>query len=259
MRKKYFFFDVDGTLTKAAKDPTIPKETFAALDALRANGHFLAIATGRAFCMAQFAMASTGIDNMICDGGNGFCLDGKIVDIEPMDREKSITICKEAMAKKLPFAVVDGDCLEYHSPDDQFLRIAGETLANLKATIHPDFDPNKIKKFHKIFFALPEERECEIENRHLLPYMRYHENAFVFEPADKFKGIVRMMAYLQAPLEDVVVFGDGKNDLDMFEKAPFSIAMGNAIEPLKAIASYVTDRSDNDGIGKACRHFGWIE
>ena len=258
MRKKYFFFDIDGTLTKAPKDPTIPDETFRALDELRANGHFVAIATGRAFCMAQFAMASTGIHNMICDGGHGFCLDGKLVDIMPMDREKSMIICQEALDKKLPFAVVDGDSLEYLCPDDQFIKIAGDTLAVMKPTIYPNFDLSKIRNFHKIFFALPEEREVEIGNRHLLPYMRYHEKAFVFEPADKYQGIVRMMDYLHAPIEDVVVFGDGKNDMDMFKKAPFSIAMGNAIEPLKEMASYVTDRSDNDGIGKACRHFGWI-
>lgn len=258
MGKKYFFFDVDGTLTMSDRNQTIPKETFEALDALRANGHFVAIATGRAFCMAKFAMEATGIDNLVCDGGNGLCLDGKLVGIEPMDREKSILICQEALAKKLPFAVVDGDCLDYHCPDDQFLKLAGQTLTNMTGHIHPDFDLNKIKKFHKIFLALPVDRENEIKSRHLLPYMRYHENAFVFEPADKFKGVEKMMQVLGVPIEDVVVFGDGKNDMDLFKKAPFSIAMGNAIEPLKAIASYVTDRSDQDGIGKACRHFGWI-
>lgn len=259
MRKKYFFFDIDGTLTKGTSDPTIPEETFQALEALQKNGHFVAIATGRAFCLATFAMQQTGIKNMVCDGGNGFCLDGKLVDIVPLDREKAMCICQEAIQKHLPFAVVDGDSLDYHTPDHRFVELAGQTIAMMTPHIHPDFDLNRIHHFHKIFFALPEEREPEITTRTLLPYMRYHPAALVFEPADKYSGIIRMMQYLEAPLEDVVVFGDGKNDMDMFRRAPFSIAMGNAIAPLKEIASYVTGRSDADGIGQACRHFGWID
>jgi hydroxymethylpyrimidine pyrophosphatase-like HAD family hydrolase len=37
-----------------------------------------------------------------------------------------------------------------------------------------------------------------------------------------------------------------------------SVAMGNGVPELKARASYVTSNADDDGIYKACRHFGWI-
>ena len=67
-----------------------------------------------------------------------------------------------------------------------------------------------------------------------------------------------MMQYLQADPSDVVVFGDGKNDIVMFDKRWTSIAMGNAYPPLKELANYVTDSNVNDGIYKACVHFGWI-
>ncbi len=258
MSKKYFFFDIDGTLTKSQSDRTIPKETLATLEALRAAGHFVAIATGRAHCMARFAMEATGITNVVCDGGHGFCLDGQLIEIKPMDREKSIAICKEALAKNLPFAVVDGDSLDLLAPNTNFDELMDMSDSGMTYHVLEDFSLDRIQKFHKIFFALTKQEETILETRHLLPYMRYHDQAFVFEPADKYEGIMRIMDYLQAPLEDVVVFGDGKNDLDMFRKAPMSIAMGNAIDELKAMATYVTDRSDNDGIGKACRHFGWI-
>lgn len=57
---------------------------------------------------------------------------------------------------------------------------------------------------------------------------------------------------------DIVVFGDGMNDRTMFRREWFRIAMGNAKPELKALASYITDRADEDGIYNACRHFGWI-
>lgn len=67
-----------------------------------------------------------------------------------------------------------------------------------------------------------------------------------------------MMDLLNAPIEDVVVFGDGYNDVSMFLPQWNSIAMGNAREVLKQRADYVTTNCDDDGIQKACEHFGWI-
>ena len=46
MEKKYFFFDIDGTLTDRSTGKIVPSAR-EALDRLEANGHFVAIATGR--------------------------------------------------------------------------------------------------------------------------------------------------------------------------------------------------------------------
>ena len=65
-----------------------------------------------------------------------------------------------------------------------------------------------------------------------------------------------MMKLLNASLDDVVVFGDGHNDKEMLTLVKHGIAMGNAIEELKKVASEVTDTVDNDGIAKAFeKHF----
>ena len=79
------------------------------------------------------------------------------------------------------------------------------------------------------------------------------------EPTDKGQGIYKVMEHFDAPLEDVVVFGDDLNDLGMFNKKWFCIAMGNAKEALKEKADYVTDAVWNDGVYKACVKFGWID
>ena len=78
------------------------------------------------------------------------------------------------------------------------------------------------------------------------------------EPVDKKRGILRIMDHLKAPLSHVVVFGDGMNELTMFDPRGTSIAMGNARDELKAKATYVTADADDDGIRKACERFGWI-
>lgn len=55
--------------------------------------------------------------------------------------------------------------------------------------------------------------------------------------------------------DEVIVFGDGGNDLDMFEKVKYSIAMGNASEEVKSKAYFVTDTNTNYGVAKALYKF----
>ena len=48
----------------------------------------------------------------------------------------------------------------------------------------------------------------------------------------------------------LVVFGDGKNDVDMFEQADESYAVANAVDELKAVSTSVIDSNENDGVAK---------
>ncbi len=50
--------------------------------------------------------------------------------------------------------------------------------------------------------------------------------------------------------ERLVTFGDGKNDIDMFEMSDESYAVENADEELKTIAADVIESNDNDGVAK---------
>jgi hydroxymethylpyrimidine pyrophosphatase-like HAD family hydrolase len=52
--------------------------------------------------------------------------------------------------------------------------------------------------------------------------------------------------------------GDGLNDISMFHKPFYSIAMGNSCPELKERADYVTGDNDQGGILQACITFGWI-
>ena len=58
--------------------------------------------------------------------------------------------------------------------------------------------------------------------------------------------------------EEMIAFGDGENDMEMLQFAGIGVAMGNAEAEVKALADYVTADIDDDGIWKACKHFGLI-
>ena len=88
--------------------------------------------------------------------------------------------------------------------------------------------------------------------------IRYGEGCILFEPMDKAYGIQKMMDRFCASYQDVIVFGDGYNDLSMFRPDWLNIAMGNGRDALKEKADYVTASCYDDGIYKALQYFGFI-
>ncbi|WP_035358837.1 Cof-type HAD-IIB family hydrolase [[Acholeplasma] multilocale] len=68
--------------------------------------------------------------------------------------------------------------------------------------------------------------------------------------ATKGDTIIKLAEMLNIDINDVVVFGDNMNDLSMFEKIPNCVAVGNAVEPIKKLAKYITDTNLNGGVGK---------
>lgn len=50
-------------------------------------------------------------------------------------------------------------------------------------------------------------------------------------------------------LDHIAAFGNGENDSSMIENAGVGVAMGNSFESVKAIADYVCQDNDHDGIG----------
>ena len=63
---------------------------------------------------------------------------------------------------------------------------------------------------------------------------------------------IRLLAAAQGiSVAEVAVLGDMMNDVPMFEVAGFSVAMGNATDEVKALASAVTSGNDRDGWAEA--------
>ncbi len=71
------------------------------------------------------------------------------------------------------------------------------------------------------------------------------------QEASKSNAIKQLQALLGC--EKLIVFGDGKNDIDMFQIADESYAVANAHEDLKKYATEVILSNDEDGVAK------WLE
>lgn len=67
---------------------------------------------------------------------------------------------------------------------------------------------------------------------------------------DKATAIQELQQRTGIPAERTIVFGDGMNDIGMMSQAGVSVAMGNAVPAVKAVAKYATASNTEDGIAK---------
>lgn len=253
-RRKYFFFDYDGTLALPLTR-TIPASTREAIERLRAAGHFVGLATGRLQANALDYVASCGIRSLVADGGNSVTIDGKLVWMESLPVAPCQAFLRRLDAQGVPWAVMPENRMRRYARSGAFEEATSDGYA--PTTVYPSLDISALTCIYKLFVPCTEEGERAIDFTGV-PHVRYDASCMFIEPVDKSVGIRRLVGELGGRVEDVVVFGDGYNDLAMFRPEWTSIAMGNAREALKAKADYVTDRCDAGGILHAVERFGWV-
>jgi HAD superfamily hydrolase (TIGR01484 family) len=64
----------------------------------------------------------------------------------------------------------------------------------------------------------------------------------------KARGIHDVLEALNIGIENAIAFGDGLNDIEMFNSVGFAVAMGNGEDELKVLADFVTKSVKEDGI-----------
>jgi len=73
--------------------------------------------------------------------------------------------------------------------------------------------------------------------------------------ANKGAVVEYLSTHLGVPAEEIATIGDQPNDVLMFKRSGFSIAMGNASDEVKAQATAVTDSYNDEGFAKAMEAF----
>ena len=261
MSRKYFFFDIDGTLTNLETRQLIPS-ALKTIECLQKAGHFVAIASGRAYYKTKDVARQAHIHNVVCNGGAGIVLDDKMVKNEPLDKEKALALLNEANQLDLGTLVAFDDSIDVFMNDERFIKQVG--LRQEPKRYY--FDPNKsyaeVKDIYKIYLAVNQEDEDKLTLKDSLGHVRFGDGYLTYQHDKKDQGIKNMLKIVGGKDEDVFVFGDAENDVVMFRDEWYKVALkshatGN--ELLRSKADYVSDYAENDGIYKACKKLGFID
>lgn len=255
---KAIFFDVDGTLV-SFKTHKVPASTREALRLLRAKGVKVFIATGRPKMLMMEAVGDLEFDGYVTlNGSHCFTADHQDIYkncIPKDDIERLTSYCRRY--PEIPFVFVDeSGWYITHINDDvenvsRLLEVSVPPLMSAEAMRNKD-----VLQIMGYFGESEEPKFFSEVLTHCVP-MRWHPlfADIIVRGNSKSEGIDRVLAYYGMDLSETMAFGDGGNDIPMLCHVALGVAMGNAAEPVRSAANYVTTSVDDDGILNALKHF----
>jgi Cof subfamily protein (haloacid dehalogenase superfamily) len=258
MKIKILFVDVDGTLFDH-KSKTIPKSAIDALEKVREHGIKVFFATGRNYSMLN----DIGVTKLVKTDG-GVIINGAVV-INNNDILYKDTFDLNTVNQIFDYANKHEITIAAIYPYDHFL--INEVTPNFaKVLDFLMFKSLEIKDLHdagpsQLIMAMDKYQEIEFRKKFdNFDSYRWREFGIdvLVKGTSKARGVKKIMEYYNVTNEECICFGDGSNDTKMFELCKNSVAMGNAKDELKKLATYVTENVENDGLYKAIKHFGLI-
>jgi hypothetical protein len=250
--------DVDGTLVTSKKELTA--RAIGAVQALRKAGIKFAITSGRPPRGMAHLIEPLALDTAIAAFNGGEMVDAKLNILEskilPGD------VARETMRLLAEYKV---DAWVYAGTewlirDPQAPHVAREaSTVKFAARVVAGFDDvlDEAVKIVGVSDDLDLLARCEqaaqkqLGDRATAARSQPYYLDVTHRQANKGAVVDYLAEHLSIPREAIATIGDQSNDLTMFKRGGFSIAMGNAPDEVKNQADAVTDSCNDEGFAKA--------
>lgn len=259
--------DLDGTLLDSGKN--LPARNFEALARCAEMGIHIVPATGRAANgVTDQVRAIPGVRYAITTNG-GAILDlttGETLERRAMDNEKALRLLRIADSYHTMYdPYIDGRGITqpsfYNHMDDYGLSPSLQDMVRLTRDVVPnilEYVAQNRKEVEKINIYLADLKDREILRAHLNREPGVVVTSSVVNnleinsvAATKGQALLWLAAHLGICREATMAIGDGENDISMICEAGVGVAMGNALDQVKACADQITDNNDQAGVGTA--------
>lgn len=261
MKEKYLIaLDLDGTLLTDEKKITPKSKEM--IRFLIDQGHVVVIATGRTNRLSIAYYEELGlITPMINSNG--------AVMHHPRDKGwghyhlpinldtamEIVDTCHHFQSKNILAAVHDdvylnqfdqqiADFYGYNKENDAF--IVGNVKESLKV------DPTVMLLYPEEKYLSQLTTQLDQLQTEVIDHRNWGEPLHIIEvmnkQMNKAEALKKIADEFQIPRERIMAFGDGSNDLEMLDYAGISVAMNNAIDPLKAVAKFQTGTNEEHGV-----------
>ena len=256
---KIIFFDIDDTL-RNSKTGFIPSTIPTAFKQLRDKGILTGIATGRGIFGVVPELKALKPDFFVT-------LNGAYIEDKKGNVIYSNKIAKDKVEEYITWTKEVG--IDYGLVGSHAAKLSRRTemISQAIDPIYPDLEVNPDfyqKEDIYQMWTFEEQGDDLVLPESLastLRMVRWHEHSSDVVPisGSKAAGVAKVVEHLGLKPENVMVFGDGLNDLELFDYAGISIAMGNSHDKIKEKADYITKTLEEDGIFDALEGFGMVE
>ncbi|MCL2874531.1 MAG: Cof-type HAD-IIB family hydrolase [Defluviitaleaceae bacterium] len=245
---KMIVTDLDGTLLR--DDKTISERTLSTLKKCRKKGIKVVYATGRGIS-AEKLVPSELFDGYVRMNGATAFLSGCEIPVHsrllPISEVRDLLIEADKLGIKIA------------------AEVTGMNYSNFDITEHwPWIESNEAADFTTLdieiekIFAIADTSMLELfktktpKNTHL-HISRDNFVMIMHEEARKSNAVAALVNHFGLNSSEIAAFGDDSNDIDLLKYVGVGIAMGNAIDEVKAVADCMCDSNENDGLAK------WLE
>lgn len=252
---KAIVLDIDGTLL-THNQCKIEQSTIEAINLAHQKGIKIIVATGRGYSfMQQDVKDSIKADLYVCcNGGVINDSNGKVLLQKPLYEDTVEKFISYSLDHEFSFGFKTGDDFVVYNDYPYFIKHYC-TKAILKDNIH-DFSVSKdYHKHHDVVVAFAFSKK-EIDTNKLVN--DFTDMKFSIWASDRFEAtrsdvnkavnVEKALAMLNVLPQEAICFGDGINDIEMFNLCGISVAMGNSKDEVKKQAKYICSPVNESGI-----------
>jgi len=257
---KLFVTDIDGTLLPVGSG-IVPAKNIEAVQKMTAAGVKVVIATGRMYSAALPIAAQLGVSVPII-AYNGALIKssaGEVIHAQYMDEANVLELINFFKERGWHLQSYSDDIL--YVPKRNELVKFYETMIKVTAVeVGWDGLRERIKGVPKLLTVsdTPEEalRKLNEAKKFFDGKVEITRSAARFTEFMKLgvskAGAIKILAEkFGVDNEEILAIGDSENDLTMITSVGCGVAMGNAVDAVKAACPRITDTCENDGFAKA--------
>lgn len=250
------FLDLDGTLWERE---WIPDSALQAIHTAQKNGHKVFCNTGRTRASIPNALFDIGLDGYCFGAGSQILYDDNVVAFYPLDAVDILSVRDILDQLDVPYTL-EGAYKNYMNQKNiDFFNEHGffnKSPERIKRILLSDtLDEEGLAQIQKMFVRFSDKKILE-------PLLKKLPHQLIFTEMHSWGGEITHKLHNKATVIETVrqlfdepvttiAIGDSQNDNSMIQAADIGVAMGNAHENTKKIASLITTAIDEDGLYNA--------
>jgi len=250
--------DVDGTLLRP--DKSLAPATVEAVDRLRAAGVRFTLVSARPprGMLPLIQALNIKVPTAAFNGGAIVGARGEVLEATRLTSRDARATLDVLLPEKVETWVFADDQWLLRDPAGEYVPLERKTLG-YDGVVVEDFSP-WVDRVDKIVAASSDPallaRLEQTLNARIAPHaLAMRSQTYYLDithaRANKGDAVSALARQVGVPLTAVAAIGDGDNDVPMFKRAGFSIAMGQADAAVRAQARRVTGPNDKDGLAQA--------